>query len=154
MIELLGVTSSGIRLQNVVIGIAVRREHAADDNVSVASLVAADTGSQSADGVGLELQRAVRIVLRPDIAQRLLLGLADGGVNGQGAGHVLGIADVVGALFTGRLFGSVGGFRVGGLRRVVGGFRVSRSGGGIVGLGGLVGGLGGAGDKAEHHDQC
>ena len=54
MIELLGVTSSGIRLQNVVIGIAVRREHAADDNVSVASLVAADTGSQSADGVGLE----------------------------------------------------------------------------------------------------
>ena len=98
VIELLRVAGGGVGLQDVVVGIAVRREHAADDHIGVALLVAPDSGGQGADRVSLDLDLTVGIILAPQVHQDLLLGLLHGGVDGDLAGDGGGVADVVGQL--------------------------------------------------------
>ena len=87
MIALLVVQNAGVGLEDVVIPVAVCREHAADDHVRAAGLIGADLRRQGAHTVRHDVNVAVGVQLAPLVQQNLLLALVHGGVHCQDTGH-------------------------------------------------------------------
>ena len=100
MIRLFLITCCSIRLENIMIRIPVSCEHTANYDISIGGLIAADLSRQSANGIRLDFQFTVRIILAPEFLQDNLLGLFHGRIYIQLACDFRRIMYVVGAFLS------------------------------------------------------